>query len=425
MAYPRTVSSRRPLVLLESANLIAGTSNAVVMITIPWLILERTDSALAAGAAGALTGIPGIILAPIVGTMVDRWGRKTVSVGSDILSAASVALFPIADALGLLELWVILMLTLVGAAFDPAGYTARKALIPDVARAARTGVAQLNGLHEGVFMAGWVLGPVLGAAAIATVGPVNAMWFGCAAFLLAAVAVAVLRVPNRAERPEGEPEHEGTNLLRGSMLGVRLLYRDKAVWVITVAVAILSLAYMPTETVLLPVHFEELGRPGEFGLIISAMAGGAMIGAFGYGRIAPLFTRRGLALTCMVGASIAYIPMAFLPPPWLFLASGFLLGFAWGPMEPLLNTLIQDRFRPYHHGRIYGVQLSLFYAAPPLGEIVAGAAVEGIGVQPVLAAIAACLLVTAGMIVFLPSLRGLDRPVAAGPDEAAGGPPPP
>ncbi len=382
------------------------------MITIPWLILERTDSPIAAGVAGALTGLPGILLAPIVGTMVDRWGRKTVSVGSDLLSALSVALFPVADAFGVLGLGVVLMLTLLGAAFDPAGYTARKSLIPDVAGASGAPVASVNGIHEGIFMAGWVLGPVLGATAIATVGAVNAMWFACASFLLAGLAVAMIKVPDLAERSGAGDAEESGGLISGAMVGVRMLVRDKAVWAITLAVAVLSLAYMPTESVLLPVHFEELGQPQSFGLILSAMAGGAMIGAFGYGRLARLFTRRGLAVTCMAGACIAYIPMVLLPPLGLFLVAGFLLGLAWGPMEPLLNSLIQDRFPPDHHGRIYGVQMSLFYAAPPLGQVIAGAGVEVFGVQPVFVVLAMMLATTAAAIIFLPALRGLDRPVA-------------
>lgn len=416
---------RRPLLLLEAANLIAGISNAVVMITIPWLILELTDSALAAGVAGALTGLPGIVMAPVVGAMVDRFGRKTVSVGSDVLSALSVALFPIADSLGLLTLPVILVLTLLGATFDPAGYTGRKALIPDVARASHTKIAWLNGVHEGIFIAGWVLGPVLGAVAIATVGAVQAMWFGFAAFLLAAAAVAAIRVPNRVAADEADAEPRGS-LLSDAVGGVRMLVRDKAVWAITLAVAVLSLVYMPTETVLLPVHFEGLGQPGSFGVILSALALGAMIGAFGYGRIAPMMSRRRLAVSCMTGACVAYVPMALLPPVGPFVAAAFLLGLSWGPLEPLLNTLIQDRFPAAHHGRIYGVQLSLFYAAPPIGEVIAGAGVEVLGVQPLFITIAATLLLSATAISLLPALRGLDRPAppAPGGPSAEGGPAP-
>ena len=399
--------ARTPMVLLESANLLAGTANALLMLTIPWLILERTGSPLAAGVAGALTGLPGIFLAPIAGRLVDRLGRRTVSVASDLLSAISVALFPIAAALGVLELWVIFALTLLGAAFDPAGYTARKALIPDTARASGMSMADANGLHEGIFMAGWVLGPVLGAAAIATVGALPAMWFGCAAFLLAAGAISIMKVSNKvATGPSGD---SGDPVSAGEQdSGLRLLMRDRAVWALTLVVALLLLIYMPTEAVLLPVHFEALEQPGGMGLVISAMAAGAMIGAFGYGRISPHFTRRKLALLCISGASLAYVPMAFLPPVWLFLLAGFLLGLAWGPLEPLVNTLVQTRFPASQHGRIYGVQLSLFYAAPPLGELVAGAAVAALGVQPVFIGIALILVCAAIANTAVPALRELD-----------------
>src|SRR5919107_2143755 len=179
--------SRRPLVLLECANVLGGVSNALVMVVVPWLILERTGSAAAAGLAGALTALPGIVMAPVVGVLVDRVGRRAVSIASDLASAVSVLLFPVLDAFGLLGVPAILTLTLVGAVFDPAGYTARKALIPDVADAAGASRDSVNGLHEGLFMAGWVLGPALGALGIATVGSVATMWVAFAALGLAAV----------------------------------------------------------------------------------------------------------------------------------------------------------------------------------------------------------------------------------------------
>src|SRR3712207_7208969 len=60
-----------------------------VMVVIPWLILERTDSPAAAGLAAGLSAIPGILIAPVVGVLVDRIGRKAVSVASDLFSALS------------------------------------------------------------------------------------------------------------------------------------------------------------------------------------------------------------------------------------------------------------------------------------------------------------------------------------------------
>jgi MFS family permease len=409
------VRGRRELILLEAANIIAGTANSLVLVVIPWLILERTGSPAAAGVAGALMGIPGIIVAPLVGTLIDRLGRKTVSVGSDLLSAVSVLLFPVAEMMGRLDLAVIFALTLLGAVFDPAGYTARKALIPDVSKASHAGIAWVNGLHEGLFALGWVLGPALGALAIATIGSVNAFWLAFGAFFFGAVAIAFTRVANRAPAHAEEDDPRSRSFWHNTREGIRVLVADRPVLVFTLAIAVISLLYMPTETVLLPVHFEALDQPAAFGLTLSFMSGGAFLTALGYGWLAARVPRRVLARACMTLACVAYLPLAALPPVWVMLVAGFLLGAAWGPMDPLLNSLVQDRYHPSQHGRVYGLQLSLFYAAPPIGELIVGIAVQYLGIQVIFWVLAVLLLMTALAVDLLPSLRGLDERSSAKP----------
>jgi MFS family permease len=395
-------------VLHQAANLVSGIASALVLVAIPWLVLERTGSAASAGLVGAMTGVPGIVVAPLVGALVDRLGRKTVSVGSDVLSAVSVGLFPLADAMGRLDLAVILALTLLGAVFDPAGYTARKALIPDVAAASRLGIDQVNGVHEGVFAAGWVVGPMVGAFSIAAVGPVRTMWLAFAAFVVAAAAVGLLPVVNRAPHDDDHAEGGERSFWSTAFAGFTALRKDRPVLLLTVAVAVVATIYMPTESVLLPVHYEAMDEPASFGFVMSAIAAGAMLGAFGYGWIAARLSRYRIATAFLTLACVAYIPMAFLPATPVMVAAGFLLGLAWGPMSPLLNSLVQHRFPPDQHGRVYGVQMAVFYAMPPLGQVVAGAAVAGLGVQPVIGAVAVLMVATALLVDLLPSLRGLD-----------------
>ena len=406
------MSTRRELVLLESANVLGGVSNALVMVVVPWLILERTGSPAAAGLAGALSALPGIVVSPIIGVLVDRIGRKAVSVASDVLSGLSVVMFPVLDAVGWLPLWVILTLTLLGAAFDPAGYTARKSLIPDVADASGTTRDSLNGLHEGLFMGGWIMGPLIGAFGIATVGSVATMWFAFAAFVLAAATVQVMRVANQATlEADAVVEQSSWHSARA---GLRVLLQDRPVWILTLAVTGISLIYMPTESVLLPVHFEATEQPEAFGMVLSALAGGAMIGAFGYGWVARRLTRRQIAVAAMTLVAAAYLPIALLPAPAVMLVPAFVLGLSWGPMEPMLNSVVQDRFPAHQHGRVYGVQLSLFYASSPLGQLAAGVAVEGYGVRPVLLAITVGLVLVAAVVALLPALHGLDEKVSVG-----------
>jgi MFS family permease len=405
----RGVRQRTPLVLLESANLLSGVSNALVVVAVPWLILERGGTAAAAGLAGALAGLPGIVVSPLAGALVDRLGRRTVSIGSDLLSALSVVLFPLLDLVGRLDVGLILWLTVLGAAFDPAGYTARKSLIPDVVRASGSNLDDVNGVHEGLLAAGWVVGPATAALTIATVGAVQTMWVAGVAFLVAAAAVWALGVPNRARTDDGgEPADTRGSVWSFAVGGLRALVADRPVWILTLAVAVLSLIYLPTESVLLPVHFEAQDQPGGFGLVLSALAAGGMVGSFGYGWLAARMSRYRISTVFLSAACVAYLPMALLPPTPVMLGAAFLLGLAWGPMSPLLNALVQDRFPADQHGRVYGVQQALFYAAPPMGQLLAGVAVVSFGVRAVFLALAAAMVVTAAVVDLLPSLRGLD-----------------
>ena len=74
------MKSRAAFPLLQLANLMSGVSNGVVMITVPWIVLKETGSAGRAGLLAALVSIPGIVVSPIVGGLIDRLGRRLVSV---------------------------------------------------------------------------------------------------------------------------------------------------------------------------------------------------------------------------------------------------------------------------------------------------------------------------------------------------------
>ena len=398
-----------PVVLLQVANLLGGVANSTVAVLVPWLVIEQTGSAAAAGLVAALAGLPGIVVSPFVGALVDRIGRRRVSMASDALSAVSVSLFPLASALGTLTLGTIAALAVLGAVFDPAGYTARKALIPDVAHAGRFYIDRINGVHEGVFAAGWVIGPALGAVGIATIGAISTFWVTSAAFVLAILAVWFIRVQEEGALSRHESAEDDEPFWSSTLRGARLLWRDRPLRVLTLAIAVLAMVYMPTEAVLMPVHFESLGLPGAYGLTLTMLAAGGMIGSFSYGWLVGRLNRHRIAVLVMVTVTVAVIPMAFLPPLPVFVTAGFLLGLGWGPMNPLLNSLVQTRVPPHVQGRVYGVQNALFYAAPPLGLLLAGIAVEAWGVQAVYALIGGLLVVASLLIAVLPSLRGLDH----------------
>ena len=375
------------------------------MIIIPWLILERTDSPAFAGLVAAISALPGILVSPIGGWMVDHIGRRTVSVGADLLSSLSVAAFPIVAATFGLSNPSILLIALLGATFDPAGYTARKTLLTDVAKASDADLNHLNGIHDGIMGVAWILGPAVGAGLIASVGAVNSFWVSAALFIIAALAISFLRVGDAAKESRETAEASGAETDSSMRVGIKTLWDDKVLRTLSVALLIIAAVYLPTEAVVLPTYFEDVDNPSGLGFVISALAAGSAVGSFGYGWISARMKRKTLIRFILLGSAVSIIPMAFLPPLSVLMLAGFLLGLSWGPYNPLISTLVQQRVPAHLHGRVFGVQTAVFYAAPPLGMVIAGLAVESYGIKATYIVLAGVLSVTSILVLLTRALR--------------------
>jgi len=399
------MKKKLPVVLHQLSNFSSGLGNSIVMITIPWLILEETGSPAFAGLVAALSALPGLLISPIGGWLVDHLGRRAVSIWADLLSAAAVVAFPIVALTADLTSSVILIIAVIGAIFDPAGYTARKTLLADVAKASDIELDRLNGVHDGFMGVSWIFGPAVGASLISTVGAVNSFWVAGGLFIFAALAIVFLRVGNLGKEARDLAEEMGETTNRSISVGFQVLWNDKLIRTITIAVLIIAAVYLPTETVVLSTYFEDLGKPASLGIVISALAAGSAIGSFGYGWISARMSRKNLVRATLIGTAISIIPMAFLPPLPILIVAGFFLGLSWGPFNPLVSTLIQQRVPADQQGRVFGVQTAVFYAAPPLGMVAAGLSVERFGVSATYIVLAAILSATAILALLTKSLR--------------------
>ena len=153
------------------------------------------------------------------------------------------------------------------------------------------------------------------------------------------------------------------------------------------------------------IALEGLDQPASLGIVISALAAGSAVGSFGYGWLSARLSRKNLVRATLIGTAVSILPMAFLPPLPILVVAGFFLGLSWGPLNPLVSTLIQQRVPADQQGRVFGVQTAVFYAAPPLGMVLAGLSVESLGVSVTYIVLAAILSVTAILALLTKSLR--------------------
>ena len=377
------------------------------MIAIPWLVLDMTGSAAKAGLLAALSSIPGIFVSPIVGGLVDRFGRRAISMFSDMMSLISVLMFVLINWVGDLTYVWILVVAVLGACFDPAGYTARKSLIPNAASASGVDVDTANGRHEGIFAIGWMVGPAIGAACIEFSGPILAFVITAFMFALATLFVSLMKVDDAHGKSIAHHDDGHERFVDSLKSGLRVLIQDKPLLSLTLAFFVLSAMYMPIDTVIFPTYFESINNPRALGLLFASLAAGMVIGSFSYGKLAARFSTKTLLRLVVLISSLALFPMSLLPSTWLFVVLGFFAGLSWGPFNPLWNTVVQTRVQPDLQGRVYGLQVSLLYAGPPVGQLIIGASVDHFGLQPTFVVVMSIFAATGVLIASLPVFRGL------------------
>ena len=377
------------------------------MIAVPWLVLDMTGSAAKAGLLAALSSIPGIFVSPLVGGLVDRFGRRAISMFSDMMSLISVLMFVLINWVGDLTYIWILVVAVLGACFDPAGYTARKSLIPNAASASGVDVDTANGRHEGIFAIGWMVGPAIGAACIEFSGPILAFGITAFMFALATLFVSLMKVDDAHGKRIAHHDDGHERFVDSLKSGLRVLIQDKPLLSLTLAFFLLSAMYMPIDTVIFPTYFESINNPRALGLLFASLAAGMVIGSFSYGKLAARFSTKTLLRLVVLISSLALFPMSLLPSTWLFVVLGFFAGLSWGPFNPLWNTVVQTRVQPDLQGRVYGLQVSLLYAGPPVGQLIIGASVDHFGLQPTFVVVMSIFAVTGVLIASLPVFRGL------------------
>ena len=376
----------------------------MVFIALPWLALEITGSAASAGALVALTSIPGIFFGPILGTLIDRIGRRVSGFISEVLTALTILLIPVVHSSIEIPFALLVLLALGRAIVSPASSTARKSIIPDVAGPSGLSLERANSIHEAVFATGFAIGPAVAALFIGLIGPFDVFYVVALFSTLSATALFFVRT----KESRGDGVSETGSLLQDTILGAKTILKTPAVLLGLSFVMTLAMIYLPTEMVVLPAHFNALDYAEGLGLLISTMAGASVVGALLFEKLQKRFKYSTILKFGFIGLGSSVLLMSFLPPFWVMLILGAVLGFSWGPLMPMLNTVIQRVIPENMRGRVFGIEMTIWGAGPTLTAVVVGIAVDGVGVQPVYFVLAVIVLALSVFVSFNKSNKQLD-----------------
>ncbi|MFI0928276.1 MFS transporter [Streptomyces sp. NPDC021012] len=408
---------RTPLAAVLAANTISISGNALTFIAVPWFALETTGSPGKAGLVAFCAAVPVVLSAIAGGPVIDRIGRRRVSIASDLVCGLALAAIPLLNGAGLLRFWMLCALMAVTGLFHAPGETARHVLVPDLARHAGTPLSRAASLYDAVSRGARMTGAAVAGLLVALIGADTVLYIDAATFAVSALLVlAGLRGIPSAEPLRDAPPLSPATYRADLREGYGFLLRTRLLLGVSVMVMITNGLGQSWNGVLLPVHAREnLGGSAALGLLVAVFGGCALLGALLYGAFGHRFPRRPVfAVGFLLVGAPSHVTAAFTDSTLPLLVTMALGGLGAGVLNPILTTVFYEIVPEELRSRVGGASTASVLLTTPLGGLAAGYLVERAGLTTALLSFGAVyFLATLSPFVF-PAWRAMD---AARPEE--------
>lgn len=405
-------AQRVPVYALLAANTLSFIAEAVAMVAIPWFVLNLTGSYAQMGLIGFFTVLPRVIATFLGGQVVDRFGFRTSSIASDLLSGLSVCGIPILYATGNLTFTLLIVLVIVGAVFDGPGATAKEAMVPDLTESARMELDRVNAFFQGSRRLSQFIGPVIAGFLVAWVGASNVLWVNAIVFGLSGL-ITVALIPAIAVTTQGD--ETPATFWSNTLFGFRFLQQHRLLLWLAGLVSLMNFLDAPNATVQMPALVNEhYGSAKQLGILLGLSGVGAVAGTIIFSAIAPRLSRRRTFIACFFVVGLVGLVLAMAPPYPVAVTAMLVFGLAAGPLNPILMSIRQERVPVQYRARVFGTTTAIAFVAIPLGQLTGGYLIEWMGVQPFIAMKSAIYLLAVASFAFNPVLHEMDeRPVVS------------
>lgn len=394
----------------ESASLVGSQVLTLALPLTAVVNLEATPGQL--GLLGAATYTPYVLGGIPAGLLVDRWQRRRILIGANLVQCLAIGAVPMLAALGHLTFaWLLTAAFLagIGKVFFSVAY---RSYLPTVVPASElTGANARVTVSESVAEIG---GPGLGGVLVQHLGAPFALLVDSISYLASAAGYAAVRARETPAKADSAPIRQQIGQ------GVRLIFVNPYLRAFLGEAASYNLCWQMVNTVLVLFAVRVLGMTaGTLGLALSVGAVGAMIGALTTGRIAQ---RWGLGRTLVIAAVIGDVAPLAIPTAqrgiWavpLLAAAFFIQGMGVTACNVHTMSLRQRLVSHQLLGRANAVYILVAQGVQPVGALIGGWLGSAIGIRTALL-IGTVGLLTTSLFLILSPLRHVQAAADLTPD---------
>ncbi len=381
-----------------------------------WLVYRLTGSAVLLGSIGFSGQIPVFLLAPLGGSVADRYSRRHIVIATQVSAMLLAFVLAALTLTGCVQVWHIFVLAALLGVVNAFDIPARQAFVVEMV--GREDLVNAIALNSSMFNVARMIGPAVAGLLVDTIGEGWCFFVNGVSYLAVIAGLLLMTMTARTRVP-----------IPGSALasiieGFRYVQRTGPIRALLLLLGLISVVGLPY-AVLMPIFADQIlhGGPRGLGILVSAIGVGALAGAL------TLAAKKGIhdlghwvALSA-IGFGVGIVLFSWSRSFWLSAALLLPVGFSIMVEMASSNTLIQSLVPDSLRGRVMAVYSMMFMGMAPFGSLLAGALAHRLGAPATVAAGGVvCMIGALVFAVHLPALRQEARQIIVA-LQAAGGEP--
>jgi MFS family permease len=347
--------------------LIGGTISLLgdqfYFVALPWLVLQQTGSAVAMGAIMMAGAIPRALLMLMGGAVSDRMSARKIMIATAMARTIWVTVIGVLVWLRVLRTWELYALAVAFGVSDAFAVPAQSAYVPSLLK--REQLVAASSVSQSTAQMTTIVGPVPAGFVIKTLGVAWAFFVDAISFLI--IIGALWKLP---DPPKSKTARKA--MLHSIVEGIVYVGKDLPLRSLMLLVTIMNFCIAgPVSIGLAYLTKTRFGSPAVYGIVISAVALGSLLGALLAG-VWKIRKRGVMILLVSLALGVCLGSIGLLGKVWSIASVLLIMGAAAGMVNIHIGAWIMQRIDVAVRGRVASVLMLASFGITPISLAVAG-----------------------------------------------------
>ena len=364
---PPTLDGARAFMLVWFGQMISFIGSGLTSFALGVWVFQKTGDITQYALISMFFVLPGVLLGPLAGTLVDRWDRRTTMFISDLGAGLSTLSIAVVYLLGGLQIWYIYVAVFISGAFGslrmPSMQAAMTLMIP------RKNLGRTSGMMEIIQIGQFLIAPAVAGGLMGSIGLAGIVLIDFSTFLIAITILLFIRIPRAAVTAEGRAG-QGT-LLQEAIFGWKYIMSRPGLAALMLLFALANFTTEMTVVLYTPLILS-FGSTSQLGLAMSLSAGGFLVGGLLMSIWGGPRRRIKVVVLFMLLLGIFSALIGLRASTGLIIVSGFFACLCVPILSSSNQVIWQQKVAPDVQGRVFAIRRTITLATPLLTYLTAG-----------------------------------------------------